>query len=140
MVEWIGVAAAIPQLAKYGVGAANAVPDFARRVRKAPTTQERWTDQENLLTNLSLEARKQANFMSTSSAIIDRLSEDLNNCQTILRSTAIDTNDGKVTRLRKKLRVARKQDEMDSEILSLSQRGILCSLLAASEARVNQPV
>ncbi|RYO26264.1 hypothetical protein AA0113_g2792 [Alternaria arborescens] len=120
MVEFIGAAAAIPQLVKYGFSAANAVPDFARRVRKAPITQDRWIDQATLLTNASLEACRQLNTNVIPSPIMDRLTEDLNSVQSVLHKTTIHTNDGRIAKMWKHIRVVRKETELNKEMLAIS--------------------
>jgi hypothetical protein len=134
MVEFIGAAAASLQLAKYSFSAANAIPDFAQRVRKAPTTQGRWIDQATLLTNASLEAYKQLNTNTIPSTIIDHLTEDLNSVQSELRKTTIHTDDGRVAKMWKNIRIVRKETEVNKEMLAISQRIVLCSHLVTLSA------
>ncbi|CAN9175373.1 unnamed protein product [Alternaria alternata] len=122
MVEFIGAAAAIPQLAKYSFSVVNAVPDFTRRVRKAPATQDRWIDQATLLTNISLEACRQLNTNVIPSPIIDRLTEDLNSVQSVLHKTKIHTDDGRIAKMWKNIRVVRKETELNKEMLAISQQ------------------
>jgi hypothetical protein len=134
MVEFIGAAAAIPQLAKYSFSAANAIPDFARRVRKAPITQDRWIEQATLLTSTSLEACRQLNSNVVLSPIIDRLTEELNSVRSLLQETTINTNDGKIAKMRKNIRVVRQETELNKEMLAISQRIVLCSHLVTLSA------
>ena len=134
MVEFIGAAAAALQLARYSVSAANAVPDFARRVRKAPVTQDRWTDQATLLTTTSQQAYQHINGSTALSPIINRLTEHLECVRSQLHQTALDTDDGKIARLRKKIRVVRRENELDKEIQAISQQIMLCSQFATLSA------
>lgn len=129
MVEFVGAAAASLQLAKYSFSAANAIPDFAQRVRKAPTTQGRWIDQATLLTNASLGAYRQLNTNVIPSSIMDRLTEDLNNVQSVLHKSTIRTDDGRIAKMWKNIRIVRKETELNKEMLAISQRIILCSHL-----------
>ncbi|EAT81123.1 hypothetical protein SNOG_11415 [Parastagonospora nodorum SN15] len=106
MAEWIGVAAAIPQLAKYSLTATNAVPDFVRRVRKAPITQNQWADQASLLASLSQEVHKQrVDNTAVASSILGQLDDDLNKILPFLRRTKIDAADGRLARLKKRIRI-----------------------------------
>ncbi|CAN9239061.1 unnamed protein product [Alternaria alternata] len=122
MVEFIGAAAASLQLAKYSFSAANAVPDFAQRVRNAPITQGRWIDQATLLTKASLEACRQLNTNVIPSPIMDRLTEDLNSVQSVLHKSTIHTDDGRIAKMWKNIRVVRKETELNKEMLAISQQ------------------
>ncbi|CAN9132245.1 unnamed protein product [Alternaria alternata] len=122
MVEFIGAAAASLQLAKYSFSAANAVPDFAQRVRKASITQDRWIDQATLLTKASLEACRQLDTNFIPSPIMDRLTEDLNSVQSVLHKSTIHTDDGMIAKMWKNIRVVRKETELNKEMLAISQR------------------
>ncbi|CAN9171109.1 unnamed protein product [Alternaria alternata] len=137
MVEFVGAAAASLQLAKYSFSAANAIPDFAQRVRKAPTTQGRWIDQATLLTNASLEAYRQLNTNVIPSTIMDHLTEDLNSVQSVLRKTTIHTDDRRIAKMWKNIRVVRKETELNKEMLAISQR-IIQSTATASPSVLNQ--
>jgi hypothetical protein len=134
MVEFIGAAAASLQLAKYSFSAVNAVPDFARRVRKAPTTQGRLIDQATLLTNASLETCRPLNNNVIPSSIMDHLTEDLNSVHSVLHKTTIHTDDGKIAKIWKNVRVVRKETELNKEMLAISQRIVLCAHLATLSA------
>jgi hypothetical protein len=134
MVEFIGAAAASLQLAKYSFNAANAVPDFARRVRKAPAIQGRLTDQATLLTNASLETCRPVNNNFIPSPVMDRLTEDLNSVQSLLHKTTIRTDDGKIAKIWKSVRVVRKETELNKEMLAISQRIVLCAHLVTLSA------
>ncbi|KAH3911392.1 hypothetical protein HBH56_134320 [Parastagonospora nodorum] len=131
MAEWIGVAAAIPQLAKYSLTATNAVPDFVRRVRKAPITQNQWADQASLLASLSQEVHKQrVDNTAVASSILGQLDDDLNKILPFLRRTKIDAADGRLARLKKRIRIVNRETEMVKELANFAQRSTLCSQLA----------
>ena len=134
MVEFIGAAAAGLQLAKYSFSAANAVPDIARRVHKAPITQGRWIDQATILTTTSQEAYQEINSNTALSPIIDRLTKDLECVRSQLQQTTMNTDDGKIARLRKRIMVVRRESELNQEMQAISQQIMLCSQFATLSA------
>ena len=128
MVEFVGAVAAIPQLVKYSFSAANAVPDFARRMRKAPVTQRQWDDQTLLLSSLSQAVHANPAFTNTvPSGVIDRLDSDLNKVLPALRNLRISAADSRMTRMRKRARILRKEAEMKEDLQLILQRSLLCS-------------
>ncbi|CAO2655105.1 Nn.00g101690.m01.CDS01 [Neocucurbitaria sp. VM-36] len=135
MVEFIGAAAAIPQLAKYTFSAVNTVPDLMRKVRKAPITQRQWDDQAILLASLSERFHLRPSSTSTiPPVILDRIDDDLNNILPFLRNTTIDTSDGRLARIRKKIAIVRRESEMNRDFSVVTQRSMLYSQLLVLES------
>lgn len=131
MVEFIGAAAAIPQLAKYTFSVVNAVPDFMHRMRKAPSTQRQWDDQATLLVSLSQKFHLQPSAGNAiSPAILDRLDDDLKRVIPFLRDTTIGVSDSGLAKIRKKFAIVRKEAKINQVLTTVIQRSMLCSQLA----------
>jgi hypothetical protein len=130
MVEYVGAAAAVSQLAKYGLSTANSVPDFVRRVKKAPVTQLQWSTQLSLLTSLSQEVHKQSvHSGAISSTILSHIADELSKISPSLRDTEIDADDGRLARMRKKIRVVGKETDINKDLAIVTQQSTLCSQL-----------
>jgi tetratricopeptide (TPR) repeat protein len=128
MVEFIGAAAAIPQLAKYSFSAFNTIPDLHRRVQKAPTTLRQWHDDASLLVSLAQSYQVQPCLVgSVSCGIIDRFSENAEDLRASFQKYLVVSADGKLSKLRKSIGVVRKEKEFNQAMTSVIQRNTLIS-------------
>jgi hypothetical protein len=128
MVEFIGAAAAIPQLAKYSFSAFNTIPDLHRRIHKAPHTLRQWHDDASLLVSLAQSYQLQPDLMGqTSCGIIDRFSKNSEELRSCFQKYLDDPADGKLSRFKKSIGVVRKEKEFSQALTSIVQRNALIS-------------
>jgi hypothetical protein len=128
MVEFIGAAAAIPQLAKYGLSAINTIPDFYRRFQRAPNTLHQWHDDVSLLVSLAKSYRLQPNLVGQVPVdIIDRFSESAEDLALQFEKLTVIPADGSFSRLKKNLGIIRKEREINHALVSIVQRSTLIS-------------
>lgn len=128
MVEYIGAVAAIPQLAKYSYNAINSVPDFTKRLRKAPETLQQWHDHASLLTSLVESWQAQPEFVNQiSSDLLHRFGEDAEELRKLFEKMSEATADGRFLRIKKHINVVRKEKELNQILASIAQRSSLIS-------------
>ncbi|KAG9193988.1 hypothetical protein G6011_04023 [Alternaria panax] len=128
MVEFIGVAAAIPQLAKYTFSAFNTLPDLHRRFQKAPKTVNRWQDDVSLLSSLAQYYRINPGLAGQVSVdVLDRFSECAEDLGLQFKKLAILPADGSCSRFKKSIGIIRKEREINQALVSIIQRNTLIS-------------
>ncbi|KAF1967856.1 hypothetical protein BU23DRAFT_658064 [Bimuria novae-zelandiae CBS 107.79] len=124
MVEYIGAAAAVAQLAKYGLDIANGIPEIATRVRQAPALLRRWTDHASLLVSLAQTLHhRPALLRHVQPEVIARLSTEAGSVASLLRDLVTHAGDGRAARIRKRIHILRKENEIDKALGSIAVVG-----------------
>jgi hypothetical protein len=127
MAEFVGLVAAVTQLAKYSVDIANGLPNFTRRMRNASLSVQQWSDHAALLYSLAQTLRSQPDLPDQSRHdIIDRCRLEAEILGGVLKGLSIDSADGRFARLKKKLAIVQKEKEIYNALESIGQRsGVL---------------
>jgi hypothetical protein len=127
MAEIVGLVAAVTQLAKYSVDIANGLPNFTRRMRHASLSIQQWSDHAALLCSLAQTLRSQPDLSDQIHRdIIDRCRLEAENLAGVLKGLSIDSSDGRLARLKKKVTIVQKEKEIYNAIVSIGQRsGVL---------------
>lgn len=123
MVEFVGAAAALTQLAKYSIELANGAPEFARRLRQAPVLARQWNDHATLLVGLGQTMQSCGGLTDHVTVdILDRCKNEADELHLLLRDLAIATGDGRLVKVKKKISIIWKEKEIERLLLSIGQR------------------
>ena len=127
--EFIGAAAALTQLAKYGIDIANGIPEFSRRLRNAPASVQEWTDHTSLLVSLTQILQQQPTLLQhVQPEIIVRLHTYAEKVASLLQQLTAAAKDGKMERMKKRVQIVRKEKEVEKALKSI---GLVSNALQA---------